>query len=73
MSPMAANSKTWLCFELGTIHLRRRQTFTIFDPYSLHRQFFNIICGQFWHSFDPYPLINVNILNEWSLTYVAGI
>ena len=34
---------------LGTIHLRRRQIFMIFDPY---RRFFTTIHQQIWQIFD---------------------
>ena len=53
----------------GTIHLRRRQIFTIFDPYPLRRQFFTSIHRQIWQIFDPFPLKNADVLNGWSLIH----
>ena len=40
----------------GIIHLRRRQIFTIFDPYPPSRwQFFTTVFRQIWPIFDPFP------------------
>ena len=64
---------------LGTIHLRRRQIFTIFDPYPLPSAFQqNAYEGDFWylctvtfqpsaHGDTPPPLRHADVLNEWSL------
>ena len=55
---------------LGTIHLRRRQIFTLFWPLPpYHRQFFTTIRRQIWQIFDPSPLKNTEILNAWSNGY----
>ena len=51
---------------LGTIHLRRRQIFTSFDPYPLRRQFFTTICRQIWQVLDPFSLQNADVLDGWS-------
>ena len=56
---------------IGTIHLRRRQIFTIFDPYPLLRGFLILMycdlrtIGTLGY---PSPLRHADVLNEWSLT-----
>ena len=43
-------------FDIGTIPLRRRQNFTIFDPYPpTVGSFFTTIRQQIWQIFDPCP------------------
>jgi hypothetical protein len=65
--------------EQGTIHLRRRQIFTIFEPTPLPSPFQqNAYEGYFWSlctvTFGPsaygdtsHPLRHADVLNEWSL------
>ena len=51
----------------GTIHLRRRQIFTIFDPYpplASVGSFFTTIRRQIWPIFDPSPPTNCRCL-KW--------
>ena len=53
-----------LQFALGTIHLRRRQIFTIFDPYpSPIGSFLLLSVSKFGQFLTPPP---ANILNGWS-------
>ena len=74
-------SRGGLPFILGTIHLRRRQIFTIFDPYPptigipakcLWRGFLILMycdlltIGTWGH---PSPLRHADVLNGWSLMY----
>ena len=40
---------------LATFHLRRRQIFTIFDPYPPLSAFFTTFRQQIWQIFDPSP------------------
>ena len=56
---------------LGTIHLRRRQIFTIFDPYPPPvGSFFTTIHRQLLPIFDPCTaLTNAEVLDGWSLVY----
>ena len=61
-----------LFFELGTIDLRRRQIFTIFDPYPPLSAVFTIIRWQFWPSFDTYPPNKCRHLNLM-VPCVAGV
>ena len=50
-----ASSQYWK--PLGTIHLRRRQIFTVFWPLTPYcRQFFSTIPWKIWQIFDPSPL-----------------
>ena len=39
-------------------------------PY--RRQFFTAIHHQIWQIFDPSPLKNADILNEWSITIIKS-
>ena len=56
---------------LGTVHLRRRQIFTIFYPYPppVGRFFYYVLTirRQIWPIFDPSPPKNADVLNGWSL------
>ena len=57
-----------LWFDLGTIHLRCQQIFTIVYPYSPPLAFFTTIHLQIWPLFDPSPpkqQQNADALNEW--------
>ena len=66
-------------FTLGTIHLRRRQIFTIFDPYPptigipakcLWRGFLILMYCDLWTIGTwghPSPLRHADVLNGWSL------
>ena len=66
-STLNANCKD---FALGTIHLRRWQIFTLFDPYPPYgRQFFSTNRRQIWQIFDPSPLEHADVLNGWSLNW----
>ena len=53
---------------LGTMHLRRRQIFTIFYPYPPPSALFLLlfIRRQIRPIFDPSPLRNTDVLNGWS-------
>ena len=54
---------------LGTIHLRRRQIFTIFDPYPpTVGSFLVLSVGKFGKFLTPPPLRHADVLNGWSLT-----
>ena len=59
----------WVFDHFGTIHLRRRQIFKIFDPYPLRRQIFTTICRQFWPIFDPSPQKNCRRL-KWMVPFL---
>ena len=53
---------------LGTIHLRRRQIFMIFDPYPPPvGSCLLLSVGKFGQIFIPPPLKNADVLNRWSL------
>ena len=54
---------------LGTIHLGRRQIFTIFETYPLPSAVFYYYPSANLANFDlPLPLKNADVLNGWSLT-----
>ena len=54
--------------ELETIHLRRRQIYTIYDPYRPPSAvIFTTIRRHIWPIFDPSPLKDADVLNGWSL------
>ena len=65
-----------LCFlnrifqmRLGTILLRHRQFFTIFDPYPPPSAVFLLLSiGKFGEILTPSPLKNADVLHGWSLT-----
>ena len=65
-----------LQFALGTIHLRRRQIFTIFDPYPSPIGSFLLLSvskfGQFLTPPPPTPK-NADVLNGWSLTVCTAV
>ena len=56
---------------IGTIHLRRWQIFTIFDPYlpSFLQQFFTTICWQIQQMFEPSPPTKCRHL-KWMVPYI---
>ena len=65
----------------GTIHLRRRRIFTIFDPYPPPvGSFLLLICWQIRPNFDPsltLPPKNADVLNGWphrlyAVLYTSG-
>jgi hypothetical protein len=70
VSSIRMNSEKYLSSGLfGTIHLRRRQFFTLFWPLPPYRrQFFSTIRRQIWQIFDPSPLEHADVLNGWSPT-----
>ena len=58
--------------QLGTIHLRRWQIFTILDPYPLpFGSFLLLSVGKFGKFLTPPPK-NANVLNQWSLTPIIS-
>ena len=69
--------------QLGTIHLRRRQIFTLFWPLPpYHRQFFSTIRRQIWQIFDPSPpracrrlkwMVPMHIVSSFSAWYQLEI
>ena len=53
----------------GTIHLRRRQIFTIFDPYpTTVGSFFTTSRRQIWPIFDPYPPLKKCRRLQWMVS-----
>ena len=55
-------------FTLGTIHLRHRQIFTIFDPYPPPvGNFLLLSIGKFDQFLTPPPLEHADVLDGWSL------
>ena len=71
-------------FVFGTIHLRRRQIFTIFDPYLptigipakclwrgfLIHMYCDLLTIGTWG--QPSPLRHADVLNGWSLSWFSG-
>ena len=53
-------------FNLGTIHLRHRQIFMIFDPYPPPVSKFDQLA-------TPSPIENADVLNGWSLMLKIGL
>ena len=52
----------------GTIHLRRRQIITLFDPYPpTVGSFIVLSVGKFGKFLTPPPLRHADVLNGWSL------
>ena len=59
---------------MGTIHLWRRQFFTIFYPYSPPvGSFLLLSIGKFGQFFTPLPLKNADVLNGWSFIILNSI
>ena len=65
------NFKNHIMLHITTIHLRRQQFFTIFDPYPpTLGSFLLLSVGKFGTFLIPPPLRNADVLNGWSHMYL---